>query len=443
MLYAGSRRASRTAPRSWTAHWARPSLLAVLAVAAVCTPQQRAELDAAFQVAPADLAAGGLAVGAAVVALRDRRPLSRKTLLLALPAVTIAAATLTSTEVLTALPGFVRWIQIFMIVPLAVVIVIRDRRDHWLVGGAVLAAALTQAVIGCWQAATGTGASYGGQDIRAVGTFGAVDVMGMATVVSYGLVIALALALSVRGWQRAAALAALAVLAAALVLSLSRGTWLACAVAVVVMVLLSGWRKALAIGSACACAGLLLLVSGVGSTTLKQRVASIGSVSSHPDQSVNDRYGLWETAVAMWSDHPVLGVGPRGFVAYRDNYAPLQVSASSDTADAVNGFQRQELRSPHNMYLLVLSEQGLLGVSAFALLWGAPAVWSARRARHTRQGVSRAAALSAGGFLLWQLVDFVYADIGGAPTVIMSIMLGLLLSWATGAERNPDEGSLS
>ena len=37
---------------------------------------------------------------------------------------------------------------------------------------------------------TGTGASYMGEDIRAVGTFGPSDVMGMATVVAYGLVVA-------------------------------------------------------------------------------------------------------------------------------------------------------------------------------------------------------------------------------------------------------------
>ena len=35
------------------------------------------------------------------------------------------------------------------------------------------------------------GASFAGQDVRAVGTFGAMDVMGMSSVVSYGIVVAL------------------------------------------------------------------------------------------------------------------------------------------------------------------------------------------------------------------------------------------------------------
>ncbi|MEV0586803.1 O-antigen ligase family protein [Nonomuraea sp. NPDC050310] len=431
MLDAEPRRAAPAPPR---ARWARPSLLAVLAIAAVCAPQQRAELDAAFTVTPADLASGGLALGAAVVALRERRRLPRRVLLLALPAVAVAAATIASPEVFAALPGFVRFLQIFVVIPLAVAVVVRDRTDRWLVAGSVLAAALVQAVLGCWQAATGTGASYGGQDIRAVGTFGAVDVMGMATVVSYGLIIALAIALSMRGRGRILAVLASVLLVAALVLSLSRGAWLACFVAGAVMVVLSGWRKVLALVSAGALVVLLMFATGWGSTTLKQRAASIADVSSQPDQSVNDRYGLWETAVTMWADRPALGVGPRGFAEFRDTYAPLHVSASSDTADPVNGFHRQELRSPHNMYLLVLSEQGLLGLSAFVLFWAALIIWSVRRGIRTRSGPSRAAALCAAGFLVWQLTDFVYADIGGAPTVIMSIMLGLLVSWATGSE---------
>ncbi|WP_425356917.1 hypothetical protein [Streptomyces inhibens] len=42
---------------------------------------------------------------------------------------------------------------------------------------------------------TATGASYIGRALRAVGTFGPLDVMGTATVVGYGLTAALALAL--------------------------------------------------------------------------------------------------------------------------------------------------------------------------------------------------------------------------------------------------------
>ncbi|MBB5082094.1 O-antigen ligase family protein [Nonomuraea endophytica] len=414
--------------------WQRPSVLAVLAVALVCVPQQRAQLDSSFNVTAADVAAGCLVVAALVHALRARLRLPRRAYLLAPPAVAVTAATLASVDVVAALPGFVRYLEIFVIVPLAMAIVVRDEVDRRLVAAAVLGAALVQALLGCWQAYSGSGASYGGQSIRAVGTFGAVDVMGMATVVCYGAIVALALVLTTRGRPRVAAALVLIVLLAALVLSLSRGAWLAWLMAGVVMILLSGSRRA--VGGALAGALVLGLVvlGGWGSGTVTQRLASMTSVASQPDQSVNDRYGLWETAGGMWHDHPLLGVGPRGFAAWRDNYAPLHVSASSDTADPVNGFQRQELRSPHNMYLLVLSEQGLLGLTAFALMWAGLAVWAAKRARRGRTPAQKAAGLCAAGFLTWQLVDFVYADVGGSPTVVMSIMIGLLLSWVVAAD---------
>ncbi|NUR85554.1 MAG: O-antigen ligase family protein [Nonomuraea sp.] len=413
--------------------WLWPGLLAMLTVALVCAPQQRSDLDASFHVTGADVAASALIAVALFAAIRDRRRLPRRLRVLALPAVAIAAATIAAVDPAAGLSGVVRYLEIFVLVPLAVTIAVRDELDRRLIAGSVLCAAVLQAALGCWQAWSGTGASYDGQPIRAVGTFGAVDVMGMATVVSYGIIVALAFALHTRGRGRYVALGLLALLATALVLSLSRGSWLATFAACAVMVLLSGRRKVLAVAGAGALAAVLVLGGGLGSDMIKQRFASITAVSSTPDQSVNDRYGLWETATGMWADHPLLGVGPRGFVSFRDRYAPLQVSAASDTSDPVNGFQREELRSPHNMYLLVLSEQGLVGLLAFVLMWGALAVWSAWRVRRARSRADRMAGLFAAGWLTWQLTDFLYADIGGAPTVIMSIMLGLTVSWAVRA----------
>nr|BFE86799.1 hypothetical protein GCM10020093_094000 [Planobispora longispora] len=82
------------------------------------------------------------------------------------------------------------------------------------------------------------------------------------------------------------------------------------------------------------------------------------------------------------------------------------------------------------MYLLVLSEQGLVGATAFCLFLGCVTVWCVRRARRTRSPWDRAAGLAASGFLAWQLVDFLYSDIGGPPTLVTSVMLGTALWWA-------------
>lgn len=76
----------------------------------------------------------------------------------------------------------------------------RGARDFRVVAGALVVLALVQGASGGHPYLTATGASsmghtsYIGHTIRAVGTFGPLDVTGMATVVGYGLMVALALA---------------------------------------------------------------------------------------------------------------------------------------------------------------------------------------------------------------------------------------------------------
>jgi O-antigen ligase len=422
-----------------------PGVLAAAVVLCVCVPDRRDDPAAAFHVTPADLASVVLVAAAAASLLIGGRRLPVRVLVLVPPVVAACAATAASHDVMASLPGLARYLQVFVLVPLAVAVALRDRAALRLTGGAVVCAALFQGAVGCLQALTGTGASYAGESIRAVGTFGAQDVMGMATVVSHGLVVLLGFGLALHGRQRAAALLGVALLLPPLVLSLSRGAWLATACAAAVMAALSGRRTATGAGLLAAAAALLVAGSAMGSAgpagseTVGRRLSSIGSSVTQPDRSVSDRYDLWRTAAGIWRDRPLTGTGPRGFPAFRDAHAPLGLSSGSDTADPVSGFRRQPLLSPHNMYLLVLSEQGLAGIAAFCLLLGSLAVWSVRRVRRTarpsrsRSGPfppDRALGLVAAGFLTWQLVDFAYSDIGGAPTLVMSVMLGVTLRWA-------------
>lgn len=274
-----------------------------------------------------------------------------------------------------------------------------------------------------------------GEDIRAVGTFGATDVMGMATVVAYALVICVGYALGedrdVTGRRRAVALVCAGLLFVPLLLSFSRGAWIATAVALLLQLALSGVRRATRVVLAAAALGVVLVGGlGIGSQMITERLSSITQVADAPDQSVTDRYTMWAAATDMWRERPVTGVGLKGFPAYRDSHSSLALSAASDTAGAGAGFQRQPLLSPHNMYLLVLSEQGLVGVLALAGSWAALLVCVLRRvpgARRSRAGAGPG--LVVGGLLVWQLVDFGYADIGGPSTVLTAMMLGLAAWW--------------
>lgn len=420
---------------------------------------------------PADVMSGVLVLLAVAGAVRRaERALSRTALVvLGLPVVGFAVAATGAADAATGLTGLGRYLQVFVLVPAAVLLLVRDRADLRVLAWAFVGLALVQGGIGAHQYATGTGASYMGADIRAVGTFGPTDVMGMATVVSYGVICAVGLALgaapgtgtgtgtpdgSATGTatgtgaavrQRVVALVCALLLLVPLALSFSRGAWIATAVACAAQLLLAGVRRAVAVGAVLA-AVLVVLVGGVGVGTamLQERVDSITKVTDAPDQSVLDRYTMWAAAVGMWRERPVTGVGLKNFPAHRDGHASLALSSGSDTAGAGSGFVRQPLLSPHNMYLLVLSEQGLLGLLALAGGWGALLVLGVRRLALVRGAAVRApggpsargadCGLLACGLLVWQLVDFAYADIGGPSTVLTAVALGVVAWWALGAD---------
>ncbi|MBW1602197.1 O-antigen ligase family protein [Streptomyces sp. JJ66] len=417
-----------------------PVLPVVATVLLLCAPPGRDDA----RVSPADAGSALLVLWCAVRLLRTRaRPLTPlAACVLAAPVAGCALATLTSADPAAGLPGFVRYAQVFVLVPAAVALLLRDHRDARLVAGAVLLTALVQGAVGVHQYATGTGASYQGRDLRAVGTFGPLDVMGMSTAVSLGLVVALAIGLAPPAraprWVRPAALGCAALLTVPLALSFSRGAWLATAFAAAVVLVLAGRRIALRTLAVLVCAGTVLVGGlGVGTQLIGERLTSITRVTAAPDQSVTDRYAMWAAAVSMWRAEPVTGVGPKRFPAHRDSHASLALSSGSDTAGAGRGFRREPLLSPHNMYLLVLGEQGLIGLTALAGSWAALAVLALRRYRAARRQRAGDAdvGLIAVGLLSWQLFDFAYADIGGPSTMLTAVLLGLAAWWALGPGR--------
>ncbi|XRQ10203.1 O-antigen ligase family protein [Actinomadura welshii] len=415
----------------------RPSWLVAAAVASIGVPPGSRAFGPGVQVTAGDVASVVLVLVAASLLLAGRAELPRA----ALPAfgpllAGLGVSTVCSTDVLASLPGFVRNAQIFVLVPLAVVVLVRDRRDLAIVCSSVLALGLAESVYGIWQSATGNGASMGGENIRAIGTFGAVDVMAMSVVAGFAFLVLTAFALSAPGRGIAAvpvALAGLGVLAVALALALSRGTWLALgAAAVLTLVLFDRWTAVKVLACCCALMVVAPAVAGGGSAAVTDRFASMAGSVSDPDRSVEDRYHLWAAAVRIWEDHPVTGVGVKNFAAYRDAYAGIELSSGSETADPVNGYARQPLLSPHNEYLLFLSEQGAVGLAGLAALFAVlmAGLWRRRRVRDPFW-------LASFALLTFLLVNFVYADLGGPTCALFAIVLGIV---ACRAFREPGAG---
>lgn len=385
---------------------------------------------------PAD-ALSALVVGYCVVRLlrERRRPLSpRAAVVLGLPVVGLALSAMGASSPSAGIGGMCRYLQVFVLVPLTVLVLLRGRADFRVLAWSFVGLALWQGTVGVHQYVTGTGASYQGETIRAVGTFGAQDVMGMAATVSLGVVCATGLALGGLAplRQRTAAALCAVVLVLPLALSFSRGAWIATALTCAVQLALAGLRRALRVGAVLVAAGVILTGGfGVGTAMLQERIGSITEVTDSPDQSVTDRYVLWAAALGMWREQPLTGVGLKGFPEHRDSHATLALSSGSEVEGAGERYHKQALLSPHSMYLLVLSEQGLIGLLGLAGSWLALLVCAVRGLlRVRRHGAGLDCALVACGLLLWQLTDFVYGDIGGPSTVLTGLALGLTAWWA-------------
>ncbi|MFB7930879.1 O-antigen ligase family protein [Streptomyces sp. NPDC056039] len=396
---------------------------------------------------PADVLSGLVVVYCVIRLLRERRrPLSPvAAVVLGLPVVGLALAAMGAFSSEAGLTGLGRYLQTFVLVPAAVLLLLRDRSGFRLVAWSFVGLGLCQGAVGVHQFVTRTGASYQGANIRAVGTFGPQDVMGMATAVSLGLVCAVGIALgrvSVR--QRIAGAGCALVLMLPLALSFSRGAWIATALTCTVQLVLTGWRRALKVAAAAVASGVILVGGfGVGSALLQQRIDSIAQVADTPDQSVVDRYTLWASATDIWRGHPLTGVGLKGFPEYRDGHATLALSSGSETDGAGVAYQRQPLLSPHNMYLLVLSEQGLIGLLALAGSWLALLVCGVRRLLRVRdRGPGLDCGLVACGLLIWLLTDFAYGDIGGPSTVLIAVGIGLVAWWALAGDARADVADL-
>jgi hypothetical protein len=329
----------------------------------------------------------------------------------------------------TSLVGGIRFVELFFLVPVAVMVALRTRTEVGIFLGGLVGLAVVEGAIGIVQAATGTGADIGGATIRAVGTFGAYNIAALADLTAIAFVICLALGTVLPKAARWWALGTAVFLAVPLALSLSRGTWLAAAAAAV-LVLSRGrpLRLLMTVAVVAVVAALTLPVLAGGSSDLSLRVASVLDAGSEPDQSVIDRQALWHAATEMALDHPLTGVGPRAFPEHRDAYADLSLLGSSDIAIG-SSFQRVSLDSPHDFYLLVAGELGLVAAAVFVLVFLVLLARGVVRAARRRSDASTALALAGAGLLAYELVSFVSADLGGPGSIYVAVALGLA-GWA-------------
>jgi O-antigen ligase len=155
--------------------------------------------------------------------------------------------------------------------------------------------------------------------------------------------------LTSRGFARMVALAAAGLITAGIVLSFSRGAWLAVAAAVIIYVALHRRHtlRLIAFGLVAATATSLFITANP--RRVQEGVAAKQVVAQ---QNVDSRLTLYRGAVDLASSHPLLGIGPGNF----GNYFYVITGAPAGTPP---------LLVVHDTYLEVAAELGVPGFLLF------------------------------------------------------------------------------
>lgn len=238
-----------------------------------------------------------------------------------------------------------------------------------------------------------------------------------------------------RRWQRWAGNLSALLLMAATVLTYSRGGALVLAGVVVLTVLVRGldWREIAAL----LVVGMLALPLLPDSflermTTLEQILPGEDEVL-HLDSSFEKRKLVTATAWRMFADHPVIGVGAGNYAV---RFTPYADEVGSDAREYEDPFATQY---PHNLYLEIGAETGVVGLGVFAMLVAAAflALEDAVR-RLGAEGAERLVAIGRG--LEISLVGYLATGLllHGQFQRYFWLFLGLALALQIAA-RSPDE----
>lgn len=280
-----------------------------------------------------------------------------------------------------------KWTELF-IVFLIVANILRQRRQIYILAGCIAAAALLEALLGWFQFFTryGPPSFLIGGFLRPYGTFEQPNPYAGYLTLSLALLGGLVLGhLRGGGWRRhIPALTifggAAAIIGIALMMTFSRGAWLALAVAVGVMAAL--WnRRILWLISLFLMVGVLVGLAGAFGAlpaAITSRLAFLGDYLavlqgtpppiSPENWAVMERLAIWQSSWNMFLNNPVLGVGVGNFDLAYPSYALPDWPSLPGHA--------------HNYYLNLLAETGLLGLTAYlgllasAFAYGGRVLWA-------------------------------------------------------------------
>lgn len=232
------------------------------------------------------------------------------------------------------------------------------RAVRWLLYAFVLGAALSVA----WGLAkTGLSPSkYGGSEAAVGGRFqgGSGDPNYLAAVLVPAAVLAAGLASTTRTLQRLGLAGAVAIVAAGLVATQSRGGLLAAGVScVVAFAVWKGRRRLIA-------SLVVLFVVGLGALLVASPSAMQRIKNASDSGSGSGRVDIWRVAWHVTTDHPLFGVGLSQFPQVSPHYV-----RQTGTLGYVGLIVDRKI-VVHNLYLQLWAETGIVGLLGFLTIVG-------------------------------------------------------------------------
>jgi O-antigen ligase len=188
-----------------------------------------------------------------------------------------------------------------------------------------------------------------------LGEYRAAGPLGDANDFAFFLVAAVPVALALRSYGRRRLWTLCAGLClAGIAGSLSRGAALGLVVVTLWAVVAGHVRPRTAAWSAAFVVAALALVAVLVPALVSEKIQAKNKVAS---TNVDERVIRWVVSTEMATDHPLLGIGPGGFITHYDRYV-----GDRDLNP------EHELAVAHQMYLEVAAELGFVGLGAFLLV---------------------------------------------------------------------------
>ncbi len=280
-------------------------------------------------------------------------------------------------------------------------------------------------------------------DVIALGLSGSYRPFGFAGIwfVDYsalGVCLAIAIALVSRGGKRTLSFVVALVVAAALVLTQTRNTWLSAIVTLTFLAVYVLWRPHL-VGftrrqvSVPITVGFVLMIGLVvvmlvANPRIEKRAVQITeqpgygiSKQGQVESSLGSRLMIWDTALNAFEQHPIVGIGVYAFRYSSNEYYRIPKMLYKLFVAKL---------SPHQTHLAVLSETGLLGFLGYLVFMVVTLKHALRSVRTAKDDRTRRFALAALTCVVYCSVSMFSTDawLWGQQIILLAIVIGSMLA---------------